>query len=186
MTALWYLGRGSGVAALGMLTVAVLLGVAARSGRPVAGLPRFAVGRLHRSSTLLAVIFLGVHIAALTLDPDAQLRLVDWVLPFAGAQRPAWLGLGTLAVDLLAAVLATSALRHRLGPRTWRTIHWLAYAAWPLALLHTLGDGSDTGSGWLRILAASCAALVAAALAWRASSTFRRRTPDITLPNGRT
>ena len=31
----------------------------------------------------------------------------------------------------------------RLGLRTWRAVHWLAYLCWPVALVHGLGTGSD-------------------------------------------
>ena len=59
--------------------------------------------------------------ALLFFDPYAQLRLVDFVVPFLGAYRPLWLGLGTLAFDLLAVVVVvTSLLRHRLGVRVFR------------------------------------------------------------------
>ena len=57
--ALWYLDRGTGLVSLVLLTVVVALGVAARSGRPVFGLPGFVVQLLHRNAALLAVVFLG-------------------------------------------------------------------------------------------------------------------------------
>jgi len=170
--ALWYLGRGTGVVALVLLTAVVVLGIGARSGRPLAGLPRFGVALVHRNASLLAAVFLGVHLVTLLFDPYAQLRVVDLVLPFGGAYRPLWLGLGTLASDLILVLIATSLLRHRLGQRAWRAVHWAAYAAWPVAVLHGLGNGTDRGSLWLRAIAAVCAAAVLAALAWRASARF--------------
>jgi sulfoxide reductase heme-binding subunit YedZ len=183
--ALWYLGRGTGVVSLVLLTLVVALGVATRSGRPLPGLPRFAVASVHRSASLLAVTLLGVHVGTLLFDPYAQLKIVDLVLPFAGTFRPFWLGLGTLGLDLLAALVVTSLLRNRLGRRTWRAVHWLAYAAWPVALLHALGTGTDAGSAWLRGLAALCCAAVVAAVGWRLAGNFdtgRGRLPGRTAP----
>ena len=46
--ALWYFGRGTGVTALVLLSLVVVLGIVTRSGRPLPGLPRFAVAALHR------------------------------------------------------------------------------------------------------------------------------------------
>ena len=46
-------------------------------------------------------------------------------------------------------------------------MHWLAYACWPLALLHALGTGSDPRTGWLQALAAGSVAVVLAAVALR-------------------
>lgn len=165
--ALWYLSRGTGVMSLVLLTISVALGVAARSGEPVGPLPRFAVTALHRNCGVIASLLLVVHVVTLLFDPYAQLKVVDVLVPFLGTLEPFWLGLGTLALDLLIAVLVTSALRARIGVRGWRAVHWLSYAVWPVALLHTLGEGSDAGTGWLRTLAVLCFAAVAGAAVYR-------------------
>ena len=172
--ALWYLGRGTGVVSLALLSIVVALGIGARSGRTAFGLPRFAVNLLHRNAALLAVILLAGHVIGLYLDPYAKLRYFDLMLPFLGEYRPFWLGLGTLAFDLVLALIATSLLRHRLGARGWRLVHWLAYLCWPIALLHGLQTGTDGGSWWLRTILALSAALVAAAVAWRVTPSFTR------------
>jgi sulfoxide reductase heme-binding subunit YedZ len=173
--ALWYTGRGSGLVALVLLTVVVVLGIVTRSRRGLPGLPRYAVAVVHRNAGLLAVTFLAVHVGTLTLDPEAQIRLVDLVLPFGAGYRPLWVGLGTTALDCLLAIIATSLLRARLGTRTWRAVHWLAYAAWPTALMHGLGTGTDSGRWWARTIAGTCFAAVAAALCWRCSEGFDAR-----------
>jgi sulfoxide reductase heme-binding subunit YedZ len=171
--ALWYVGRGTGVASLLLLTVVVALGIATRSGRAGFGLPRFAVAAVHRTASLTAVAFLLIHVGSLYLDPYAQLHLVDFVVPFTGTYRPFWLGLGTIGLDLVAALVVTSLLRQRLGRRTWRAVHWLAYLSWPVALSHALGTGTDNGSWWLRALAAACMLAVLGAVSWRVSGRFQ-------------
>lgn len=173
--ALWYLGRGTGVSALVLFTLVVVLGITARSGRPLPGLPRFAVATLHRTTSLTALALLVTHVTTLTLDPYAQLRLVDLVVPFGGAYRPLWLGLGTLAADLVVIVIASSLLRHRIGQRTWRVLHWAAYACWPLAIGHALGNGTDRSTGWLQVVVLACALLVGSCLTWRLALAARDR-----------
>ncbi|MEV4347880.1 ferric reductase-like transmembrane domain-containing protein [Actinoplanes sp. NPDC049596] len=172
--ALWYFARGSGVVSLALLTVVVTLGVGARSGRTAFHLPRFAVNLLHRNAALLAVVFLMLHVVSLLFDPYAQLRVFDLVLPFVGNYRPFWQGLGTLGFDLMIAIVVTSLLRQRLGARTWRAVHWLAYLCWPVALMHGLGTGSDNGTVWLWIVSMLCAAVVLAAVVWRLTPNFTR------------
>jgi sulfoxide reductase heme-binding subunit YedZ len=181
--AFWYLGRGTGVVTLVLFTLALVLGVGVRSGRPLAGLPRFGVHELHRSVGLLATSLLAVHVTTLLFDPYAQLRLVDVVVPFVGAYRPLWLGLGTLALDLLAAVVVTSLLRARIGRRAWRAVHWAAYAMWPVALLHALGTGTDASTSWLRGIAVACVLAVAAAVAWRLGVPDPRRSVSSSSPS---
>src|SRR5205823_2357978 len=139
---------------------------------PAFGLPRFGVTAVHRNASLVALALLAVHVLTLLFDPYAQLRLVDLVVPFGGTYRPLWLGFGTLALDLVVALVVTSLLRHRLGLRSWRAVHWLAYAAWPVAFLHGLGTGTDAGQLWLRAIAFTCAGAVLVAVCWRFSARF--------------
>jgi methionine sulfoxide reductase heme-binding subunit len=170
--ALWYLARGSGVVTLVLLTVVMVLGVASRSGRPAFGLPRFAVSLVHRNASLLALVFLALHITTLLADPYAQLTLINLVVPFGSTYRPVWVGLGALTLDLLVALVVTSLLRQRLGQRAWRAVHWLAYAAWPVAWLHGIGSGTDRASGWYLSVAVACAVAVGIAVAWRLTPGF--------------
>jgi predicted ferric reductase len=174
-SALWDLGRGSGVAALVVLTMSLVLGVVTRSGRDALGLGRFGLNELHRTAALTAVGLVAVHLGSLLLDPYAQLRVVDLVLPFRGTYRPLWLGLGTLAVDLLAVITAASLLRHRIGPRAFKAVHWATYALWPVALLHGLGTGTDAATRWLDAVALACVVAVGAAVTWRLSPSFLTR-----------
>jgi methionine sulfoxide reductase heme-binding subunit len=169
-TALWVLGRGTGVAAIVLLTTSVVLGVLTRGGRPLPGLPRFAVQLVHRDVALASTAFVAVHVASLLLDTQAELRLVDVVLPFTGAYRWFWTGLGTLAVDLLVALVATALLRRVIGPRVFRAVHRAAYAMWPIALVHAIGAGTDGTSAWFLVVAATCSAAVVAAVAWRCTA----------------
>ena len=120
-------------------------------------LPRFAVADVHRFAALAGTLLVVLHMALLFFDPYAQLRLIDFVVPFLGAYRPLWQGLGTLAFDVLAVVILTSVLRHRIGVRIFRAVHWATYALWPIALAHALGNGTDTGHTWFLAFAACCA-----------------------------
>lgn len=173
--ALWALGRGTGVAALVIFTVSLVLGIVGRSGRDVLGLGRFGLNELHRTAALTGVGLIVVHVVSLLFDPYAQLRLVDLVLPFLGSYRPVWLGLGTLAVDLLAVVTVTSLLRQRLGPRIFRAVHWATYALWPVALAHAFGTGTDAAALWLDAIGVGCVLGVVAAVGWRTSGAYAGR-----------
>jgi sulfoxide reductase heme-binding subunit YedZ len=159
-SAYWYLTRSSGAVALVLLTLALVLGVIDVGRWSTESWPRFVVDSLHRNASLLALAFLCLHILTAVLDSFAPISLVNAVIPFTGSYRPFWLGLGALSFDLMLAVIITSLLRRRMGHATWRAIHWLAYASWPIALLHGLGTGSDVKSTWLLALSIGC--LVAA------------------------
>ena len=167
---LWYLTRGTGVVALLLLTGSVLLGVASALRWHGRQWPRFAVGDLHRNLTLLSIVFVAVHVATTIADGFAPIGVRDAFIPFLSPYRPIWLGLGTVAFDLLLALVVTSLLRIRLGARIWRAVHWLAYVSWPVAVLHSFGTGSDARFGWLEILGFSCVAAVSLAVVARAAT----------------
>jgi methionine sulfoxide reductase heme-binding subunit len=164
----WYLTRSTGVVSLVLLTITVVLGVVDVRRWSSPRWPRFVVDSLHRNVSMLVLVFLGLHIITAALDSFAPISLLDAVVPFIGSYRPFWLGLGAVALDLLLAVAITSMLRERLGHRAWRITHWLAYACWPVALLHGLGTGSDVKSTWLLALSAMCVLAVAIAVGVRA------------------
>ena len=165
---LWYLSRGTGAVTLVLLTASVVLGITgALRWRLGARTPRFVVDGLHRNVSLLVVVLLAAHVVTSLLDPFAHLRVLDAVVPLASHYRPLWLGLGALALDLLVALIVTSAVRARLGLRAWRAVHWGAYACWPVAVLHGLGTGTDASSVWLQAVTAASVAAVLAALAAR-------------------
>jgi len=169
---LWYTGRGSGTVALVLLTVVMVLGIVGRSGRPLPSLPRFAVADVHRNASLIALGLVLLHVIVLFLDPIAQLRLYDLIIPFDYVYRPFWAGLGVIAMELTIIVVATSLVRRRIGPAIWRLVHWLSYAVWPLAWLHSWFTGTDADTFWFRLISIACAAAVIAAAAWRLTPRF--------------
>jgi len=167
-SALWYLTRATGAVALVLLTASVALGVANVGRLQSPRWPRFVVEGLHRNVSLLAIVVLAVHVVTTVLDPFASIRAVDAIVPFVSVYRPFWLGLGAFASDLLIAIAVTSMLRRRLGHRAWRVTHWLAYACWPVALLHAVGTGSDIKQLWMQALLALCVLAVLGAVWARA------------------
>jgi sulfoxide reductase heme-binding subunit YedZ len=169
--ALWYVARGTGVVSLVLLTAIVALGIASCTGIGASRVPRYATVLLHRNLSLLVVAFLVLHVATSVLDPFAAISWTDAVVPLRAGYRPVWLGLGAVACDLLIALVITSLVRARLGLRTWRSIHWLAYACWPVALVHGLGTGSDVRSRWLQWTVAGSLAIVLAAAGLRLART---------------
>ncbi len=180
-SAYWYLARGTGVVSLLLLTTSVVLGILGSIRFAVAPRwPRFAIDSLHRDISLLVIALLVVHIITSVLDSFAPIKLTDAVIPFVSSYRPLWLGLGALSFDVIIALVVTSLVRRRLDYQTWRAIHWLAYASWPVAVLHGLGTGSDVKQLWSLALTAACVAAVVIAVWVRIS-----RASDVLSEGGR-
>lgn len=183
-TALWYASRATGVVALVLLTLVVVLGITvSRPGR-LPGLPRFAGLGLHRYISLLAVGFVAVHVVTAVADSYVSISAAAAIIPFASAYKTLWLGLGAVSLDLIAVIIVTSLLRPHLGRRTWRAVHWLAYASWPVALAHSIGSGTDLRAGPLLGLTVACTLAVVVAVGWRLAGARRsvpraRRVPEL-------
>jgi len=169
----WYLSRATGVVALVLMTVVLVLGLlVARNGR-LPGLPQFAVTGLHRNLSLLSVVFVAVHIVTAIADSYVSIPITAVIVPLTSGYERLALSLGAVSLDLTLAVIITSLIRSRLNLKTWRAVHLLAYASWPVAWLHGYTAAADLQSGWLFGLAAVCLLAVIAAVAWRLIAAAR-------------
>ncbi|MER7073016.1 ferric reductase-like transmembrane domain-containing protein [Terrabacter sp. NPDC000476] len=171
---LWYASRGTGVAAIVLLTAVVVLGAVIAGRRAPRGEGATLVMALHRSLSLGMTVFLAAHVATAVAETYVSIDAVSAVLPFTSGYETLWVGLGTLALDVLVAVVVTSVLRARLAERTWRRVHLLSHALWPVAVVHGLALGTGD-QPVLRGITLACAVAGAAALAWRLASTHADR-----------
>lgn len=167
---LWFLNRGTGVVVLALLTGSVALGVLASLRTVSARWPRFVSQAVHRNVSLLALAMLVAHAAAAAIDDFVDIRWYHLVLPYGSGYRPFRVALGTLALDLILLVIATSMLRPRLGLRAWRGVHLTSYLAWTLGVLHGLTLGTDRREPWSIGITALSIGGVAGAVAVRVAS----------------
>jgi sulfoxide reductase heme-binding subunit YedZ len=174
-TTLWYSTRATGIVALALLTLTMVLGILTAGRVRARTWPGFAQADLHKWTSVLAIVFLGIHVLTSVVDTYVHVGWASIVVPFDSSYEPLWTGLGTVALDLMLAVAVSSALRQRISARTWRTIHWSAYASWPVAMAHGLGEGTDGLKSWMAVLAALSALAVVAALSWRVLGYQRHR-----------
>ena len=169
----WYFARSAGIVAYLLLSSSVLLGVL-MAGRTTFSWPRFAVEEVHRFLAILTGVFIVLHGGSLLVDRVVPISLGQELLPFTSPYRPLAVGLGVCAMELIAAVGITNALRGRLPHATWRKVHYLTLPAWLLASLHGVLAGTDAGDPWFAALAAGTFAAVAiAAFARFSGSTLR-------------
>lgn len=166
-TVLWYATRGAGAVSLVLLSAVVVLGILSVLRVQTTGWPRFLTVGLHRNLALMTLVFLALHIVTAVVDPFTHLGWLAAVVPFSSYYRTFWLGLGTIAFELLVAIVLTSLVRGFIGQAAWRLLHWLTYAAWPFAVLHGVGTGTDAWSAWLFTLQAICVIAVLAAIGYR-------------------
>ncbi len=174
-TYLWYTTRATGIVTLILLTLTMVLGLATTNRARARNWPGFAQQEIHRRISILAVVFLAIHVVTSILDTYVHIGWIAIFVPFTSPYSRFWVGLGTLALDLMVAVFVSSLLRAHIRPGTWRGIHWLAYATWPIALAHTFGMGTDSREHWVIALGVLCVFSVGLALVWRLRASAKRR-----------
>ena len=148
----WLVSRASGVIALVVVSLSVLIGLAMAAklvNKP--GRKRTLV-RLHEHLALIALAAIGVHGLALLGDGWLKPGVRGITVPFALGYRPAFTGIGIIGGYLAALLGPSFYLRRRIGARRWRKLHRATVLIWVLSAVHAIGSGSDAKSLWLRCI----------------------------------
>jgi DMSO/TMAO reductase YedYZ heme-binding membrane subunit len=165
----------SGVLALVALTAAVGAGIVATDRIVMAPGSRIVAQAVHRAVSFGALAFLITHIVLEILAHRSH--VIDAVVPFLAQGRRFYIGLGTVASDLVVLLIITGIARGRFASRwpwTWRVIHATAYLAWPLSIVHGLLAGRQA-KPYVDWSYGACVAAVALALVIRFAATIRGR-----------
>lgn len=169
----WLVSRASGIVAVSLISVSVLIGLAMAARLVPARRKRAAVA-LHEHVAMAALVAIAVHGAALLGDGWLRPGVAGITVPFHLRYRPAFTSAGIVA-GYLALILGPSFyLRRRIGARVWRRLHRLTPLVWVLAVVHSLGAGSDASSLWLRCVVLSPVAPIVYVLVVRVLGPGRR------------
>ena len=163
----WILARATGLTAYVLLTLSLLAGLVVKSRPFGRALKAASVVDTHRFLTLLALGAIGLHGLALTLDQTVRIGLSSLLVPGLSGYRPLATGLGVVAAELAGLVIVSFPLRKRIGPRTWRRLHWATYGVFALATAHGLAAGTDSTQPWAFGIYLGAVFAVATATAWR-------------------
>ncbi len=164
---LWYTSRATGMVAMILFTLVVTLGtfVANRIGGTIVG--RFEINELHRSLSIVAIVFLGLHILTTVVDSYVSTGLISAFIPMTSSYKRVPVALGAVAFDLILAVWVSSLLKLRIKNQTWRFIHWFSWLGVTTSLVHGFLTGSDARHGFGLILVGLCTLAVVSAALWR-------------------
>jgi methionine sulfoxide reductase heme-binding subunit len=174
----WLTSRAAGVAAVVLSSASVGAGLLISSG---SGGGRRGLGgdarALHEALSLATLAAIAVHGAALLGDHFLHPSILDISVPFTGAYRPLWTGIGIASGWALAALGLSYYARARIGQARWRALHRLTALFWVLGIVHSLGSGSDAGQPWFLFALALTAAPAAILLLARLARGGARRAP---------
>jgi sulfoxide reductase heme-binding subunit YedZ len=148
--AIWEAIRASGLVAFMLLSVSVALGISVGVRALDWLVKRAGVLEAHQTLSVFALAFTVLHVTLLLANSHVPFALGDVLVPFAAGWRPVPAALGSLALYASALLVLTSYLRPLIGYKTWRTIHYLGFAAWIMALAHGISAGSDSSAFWVQ------------------------------------
>jgi methionine sulfoxide reductase heme-binding subunit len=163
----WIASRAFGVVALVLVAASVGMGLAMalRAAKGPGAMAKLK--QAHEATALAALILIAAH--GLVLLGDSYLRpgLAGIAIPFVMSHRPLWTGLGVVGGWLAALLGLTFYVRRWIGPKLWRQMHRWTLAVYVLAIVHTLGAGTDARSLWLIVILIATSAPIAVMAAVR-------------------
>ena len=123
--------------------------------------------KVHQQIALAGLVAIGAHGVLLLGDSFLNPGITGITIPFTLSYRPAWTGLGILAGYLALVLGPTFYIRRRIGARRWRRIHQATVLVYVLAVLHSLGSGTDGASLWFTAMVVGSAVPILALLLLR-------------------
>lgn len=179
--AYWYLSRGSAFVALGLLWVSMMLGllITDKLHRSWPGAP--AAFAVHEYVSLLGLVFVAFHALILIGDQFIKYQLAQILIPFGSTNyHPIWVGLGQIGFYVWAIISATFYVRQKIGPKTWRLIHYASFFNFVVAMIHGIAAGTDHATVWAQAIYWSMGATTLFLTVYRVSTSLagpERRTP---------
>ncbi|MEI7849307.1 MAG: hypothetical protein WCK35_26145 [Chloroflexota bacterium] len=150
--AFWYLSRGSSFAAMSLLwlSMALGLGITNKMARIWPGLP--ATFAIHEYVSLLGLAFAIFHALILMGDKYISFTLAQIVIPFTTVgYKPILVGLGQVGFYVWLMVALSFYVRSRIGSKVWRTLHYISFLCYCVALYHGISSGTDTKELWAQV-----------------------------------
>ena len=133
----------AGVFTLIALCASVGLGLVATDRMILNPGHRIFVQSAHRAASFGALAFLVIHIVTEILAQ--RVHALDAFVPFLSPFRTFYIGLGTIASDLILLLVITGIMRKRFTANSkawrWRAIHYTSYVAFVLGVWHGLLGG---------------------------------------------
>jgi DMSO/TMAO reductase YedYZ heme-binding membrane subunit len=156
----WWLTRASGIVALTVVAAAVVWGLLAstklirRRGAPAWILD------LHRYLGTLTIVFVAIHVGAVSLDSFVKFDARQLFVPFASTWRPHAIAFGIVSMYLLLAIQVTSWFMRRLPRKLWHRVHVLSIPMLALATVHAFLAGTDRANRALQWSGLGIAAVI--------------------------
>jgi sulfoxide reductase heme-binding subunit YedZ len=166
MLSVWTTTRAAGITAYLLLFASTAAGMM-MSLKLISGKTKATLLAVHQWSGWFGFLFSFVHGGVLLFDNYVGFSLFELLIPFSSDSDRLLTGFGTLAFYCTLLLLLSSDFIKKLGRRTWRLIHFLAFPAFYLALTHGLLMGTDSQQPWVYGMYIATGGLMLIFTGWR-------------------
>jgi sulfoxide reductase heme-binding subunit YedZ len=176
----WLISRSAGIVALLLIAASTLMGLALANGLAKQPQARKSITTFHEHTANAGLAAIGLHGVSLLGDAFLHPSIKDLLVPFAIDYRPVYVAIGIISGYAAALLGLSFYARKRIGAKRWRKLHRATPVVYVLALIHTLGAGTDAGSSWLRAFMLATAVPAATLLARRLIATRKASRISVT------
>jgi Predicted ferric reductase len=162
----WTVSRAAGITAYLLLFVSVVTGMSAHYHFLSPG-TKAAMNLIHQSTGWFGILFGMTHGLILVYSTYQSFSIWNVLVPFTSKTNPFLIGIGVLSLYVMILLVVTSDAMKKLGWKTWKAIHFLAFPAFLGAFLHSVLLGPDTQYPSIKWLYLSTGVITAAALICR-------------------
>lgn len=143
---IWYVTRAAGITAYLLLFLSMMSGILYKLPANSASFNKYLL-QIHESTGWLGLLFGMTHGLVLLFEKNyTNYTIINILIPFTTKQQVLSLSLGILAFyGILTLIISTDFLK-KLGKKTWKSIHFLSFPTFFLALMHGILMGSDTNN----------------------------------------
>jgi len=177
----WFISRAAGLVTFALLSASVILGLL-MSSKTSSLMSKALTYELHTFLSTLALWLVAIHVGALLFDSFVRFTPLQLLVPFSSPYQRFWTGLGGVAAWASIVLVASFAVRKRIGYANWRRLHYLSFGAYVIGLVHGIGNGPDAGLAVVFTMYLGSAATVASLLVYRISTAMAAQSPRTAAP----
>ncbi len=174
----WLTARATGIVALGLLSVAVAVGIAISHPAQARLKQAKRLYPWHETLWVFVLAFVAVHVVSLVIDEYADVGVLGALVPGMSAYRPIPVAIGSLALYALLLTGLTARFTRLLPSGAWLQLHRLGTIVLVLGWLHGVLAGTDSPAVALVYLAIAAPVVgVAMSRYWMHRPRRQRSTP---------
>ncbi|MFD8212216.1 ferric reductase-like transmembrane domain-containing protein [Streptomyces sp. NPDC059697] len=132
----------AGYLSYGLMALAVCFGILTTTGWARRSVRRETLYGGHMLLAVICLAFGCIHGIAYAFQTGQHFSYANVVIPFVNGGEPE-VAFGIIGLELGLAVAVSIWVQRRLGYRRWHLVHYLAYPAFGLSLLHTITASAE-------------------------------------------